>query len=124
MRNRSEGPIGVEDLELVLDGNSFVPYYEQIVDRVRTLINQDKLKQGQTFYSEGAIARTLGISKMPVRQAFQKLRSARLAGHCQRQAAGDRVGQCNLELSTVERLQRRDASTRAGAFGPFAGYHR
>jgi len=75
MRNRSEGPIGVEDLELVLDGNSFVPYYEQIVDRVRTLINQDKLKQGQTFYSEGAIARTLGISKMPVRQAFQKLRS-------------------------------------------------
>jgi len=75
MRNRSVSPISVEDLALVLDMNSFVPYYEQIVDRVRTLISKNKLKQGQTFCSEGAIAQALGISKMPVRQAFQKLRS-------------------------------------------------
>ena len=62
-------------LGLVLDNTSFVPYYEQIVDQVRTRIKKNKLKPGQIFCSEGDIARTLGISKMPVRQAFQKLRS-------------------------------------------------
>lgn len=67
--------VTVEKLGLTLDYNSFVPYYMQIVDRVRELINQDKLKEGQIFCSEGEIAQALKISKMPVRQAFQKLRS-------------------------------------------------
>ena len=53
----------------------FVPYYMQIVDHVRELIKKNKLSQGQTFCSEGEIAQALKISKMPVRQAFQKLRS-------------------------------------------------
>ncbi len=65
----------IDDLNLGLDLNSFVPYYEQIVDQVRTLIKKNKLREGQTFCSEGDIARALAISKMPVRQAFQKLRS-------------------------------------------------
>lgn len=52
-----------------------MPYYEQIVDQVRSLIKENRLKEGQTFCSEGDIARALSISKMPVRQAFQKLRS-------------------------------------------------
>jgi GntR family transcriptional regulator len=60
---------------LVLDSSSFVPYYEQIVEQVRNLVQKNKLQEGQTFASEGEIARSLGISKMPVRQAFQKLRS-------------------------------------------------
>jgi GntR family transcriptional regulator len=59
----------------LLDQQSFVPYYEQIVDQIRTLIKDKRLSEGQTFYSEGEVARMLGISKMPVRQAFQKLRS-------------------------------------------------
>jgi GntR family transcriptional regulator len=67
--------IAAPDLGIVLDNSSFVPYYEQIVDQVRSLIKKNKLKQGQTFCSEGDIARFLGVSKMPVRQAFQKLRS-------------------------------------------------
>ena len=73
----SAGPLPVmaRQLGLVLNGSSFVPYYEQIVDQVRTLIKKNQLKQGQTFCSEGEIAQLLGVSKMPVRQAFQKLRS-------------------------------------------------
>ena len=59
----------------LLDLKSFVPYYEQIVEHIRTLIKERELTEGQTFYSEGEIARMLGISKMPVRQAYQKLRS-------------------------------------------------
>jgi GntR family transcriptional regulator len=68
-------PVTVEQLGLAIDGNSFVPYYVQIVDQVRELIKKKKLGQGQTFCSEGDIAAALSISKMPVRQAFQKLKS-------------------------------------------------
>jgi GntR family transcriptional regulator len=69
-----DGPIA-DELGLSIDSSSFVPYYVQIVDHVRELIKKNKLKQGQTFCSEGDIARFLRVSKMPVRQAFQKLRS-------------------------------------------------
>jgi GntR family transcriptional regulator len=71
---RSEAP-NTESLGLVIDTASFVPYYEQIVDQVRNLIKGGDVHQGETFSSEGEVARALGISKMPVRQAFQKLRS-------------------------------------------------
>ena len=64
-----------ERLGFTIDSTSFVPYYVQIVDHVRKLIKKNKLSQGEIFYSEGEIARVLSISKMPVRQAFQKLRS-------------------------------------------------
>jgi GntR family transcriptional regulator len=72
---QSSEALPAEELGLVLDSSSFVPYYEQIVDRVRTLVKDGIVREGQGFCSEGEIARTLGISKMPVRQAFQKLRS-------------------------------------------------
>ena len=67
--------VTIEKLGLTIDPDSFVPYYMQIVDQVRELIKKNRLKQGQTFCSEGEIARALSISKMPVRQAFQKLKS-------------------------------------------------
>lgn len=67
--------VKVHPLQLQLDQHTFVPYYEQIVSHIRDLIKDQKISEGQTFYSEGELARMLGISKMPVRQAFQKLRS-------------------------------------------------
>jgi GntR family transcriptional regulator len=73
--NTTEQVLKASALGLALDSGSFVPYYEQIVDQIRTLIKKNRLKSGQTFCSEGEIARALAISKMPVRQAFQKLRS-------------------------------------------------
>jgi len=62
-------------VRLTLDVSSFVPFYEQIAGQVRALIRQGSLRVGETFLSEGEIATQLSISKMPVRQAFQKLRS-------------------------------------------------
>lgn len=70
-----EAPSGDVKPPLTLDVASFVPFYEQIAAQVRALIRQGNLKAGETFFSEGEIAAQLGISKMPVRQAFQKLRS-------------------------------------------------
>jgi len=69
----NEPQVGVPPL--VLDSAGFVPYYEQIVQYVRSLIGEKKLRSGEPFYSEGQLARMLGISKMPVRQAFQRLRA-------------------------------------------------
>ena len=71
----SSDPVKVHALGLTIDADSFVPYYMQIVDQVRDLIKRNKLGHGQTFCSEGEVARALAISKMPVRQAFQKLKS-------------------------------------------------
>ena len=62
-------------LNLQIDRSSFVPYYQQIVEQIRALVKTSVLSEGEVFQSEGEIARTLGISKMPVRQAFLKLRS-------------------------------------------------
>jgi GntR family transcriptional regulator len=67
--------IKVTELNFELDSSSFVPYYAQIVDHIRSLVKEGRLREGQVFCSEGDIARELSISKMPVRQAFQKLRS-------------------------------------------------
>ena len=75
MATNLETAVSARQLGLVLDNSSFVPYYQQVVDQVRTLIKKNKLTSGQVFCSEGDLARTLSISKMPVRQAFQKLRS-------------------------------------------------
>jgi GntR family transcriptional regulator len=58
-----------------IDTSSFVPYYQQIVDQVRALIKSEAVREGEVFHSEGEIAAALGISKMPVRQAYLKLRS-------------------------------------------------
>jgi GntR family transcriptional regulator len=55
--------------------SGFVPYYEQIAEQIRQRVRANDLVPGQSYYSEGEVARALGISKMPVRQAFQKLRS-------------------------------------------------
>lgn len=68
-------PIKAGELNFELDSSSFVPYYAQIMDHIRSLVKESKLREGQVFCSEGDVARALGISKMPVRQAFQKLRS-------------------------------------------------
>lgn len=67
--------LDIAKLGFVLDSGSYVPYYMQIVGQVRDLIKKQKVNQGQTFCSEGEMAEVLGISKMPIRQAFQKLRS-------------------------------------------------
>lgn len=62
-------------ISLQIDADSFLPFYQQIVEQVRALVKSGALSEGEIFQSEGEIARVLGISKMPVRQAFLKLRS-------------------------------------------------
>lgn len=62
-------------LELRIDAVSYIPFYEQIVLQVRSAIQCGTLKPGELFYSEGELAKKLGISKMPIRQAFRRLKA-------------------------------------------------
>ncbi len=61
--------------DITIDRNSFLPFYRQIFDQIQELIKAGKISPGQPFWSEGAFAQKLGISKMTVRQAFQILRA-------------------------------------------------
>lgn len=67
--------LAFQTLGLTIDEESYTPYYQQIVNQVRALVKAETLREGQPFSSESEVARHLGISKMPVRQAFHKLRS-------------------------------------------------
>lgn len=60
---------------LVLDKSSFIPYYRQIFEQVRDLIESGEVLPGRIFWAQGNLARELGISKMTVHQAFQSLRA-------------------------------------------------
>ena len=62
-------------VDLHIETDSYIPYYQQIVDQVRAHIKAQALREGEVFHSEGEVAAALGISKMPVRQAFLKLRA-------------------------------------------------
>ncbi len=69
-------PESISDFsDITIDRNSFIPFYRQIFDQIRELIKAGKVSPGQPFWSEGAFAQKLGISKMTVRQAFQILRA-------------------------------------------------
>jgi GntR family transcriptional regulator len=76
MRKRpTERSSGGLPLDLHIEAGSYVPYYQQVVDQVRAHIKSGALREGEVFHSEGEVAAALGISKMPVRQAFLKLRA-------------------------------------------------
>jgi len=70
-----DSTIPIDQTGFSLDHHSYVPYYQQIVEHVRELVKAGQVKEGGTFWSENDVSRHLGISKMPVRQAFQKLRA-------------------------------------------------
>lgn len=72
---KNQAAITASGTEIVLNSESYTPYYQQIVEQIRGLVRSEKAKEGQTFCSERDLSQFLGISKMPVRQAYQKLRS-------------------------------------------------
>jgi GntR family transcriptional regulator len=65
----------ITPLAIHIETDSYVPYYQQIVDQIRALVKSGTVKEGDVFHSEGELASALSISKMPIRQAYLKLRS-------------------------------------------------
>lgn len=65
----------LENFSIALDRRSFVPYYEQIGLQLRNAIKANRLPVGKVFWSERELAQKLGISKLPVKRAYERLRA-------------------------------------------------
>ena len=63
------------DLAIKIDLTSYVPYYEQIITQLRNAIQVHNLSQGQVLWSQRELAEQLGISVLPVKRAFERLRA-------------------------------------------------
>lgn len=58
---------------IAFDRRSHVPYYRQIYDGYRTAILAGRLRRGERLPSTRALATELGISRLPVVNAFEQL---------------------------------------------------
>jgi len=63
------------NIQMKLDRMSYVPYYEQIVTQLRDMIVAKTVQQGQALWSQRELAEVLSISVLPVKRAYERLRS-------------------------------------------------
>ena len=75
MASKPESNSVPNDFPIELDRQSFVPYYYQIDAQLRDAIRANRLQPGSVFWSEGELAEKLGISKLPVKRAYERLRA-------------------------------------------------
>lgn len=65
--------ITIEDIDIVIDKDSFTPVYYQLAKSIENHILSGKLKPGDRIASETYLSETLNISRMTVRKAFEIL---------------------------------------------------
>lgn len=104
-----------------LDRSSFVPYYRQIADQIRSLTSSKEISPGQPLWSEGDVASRLGVSKMTVRQAFNALRAEGLVvlekGKIARVGPGRVVKNFQELRGFTEEMQRRSVMVSSRLLG-------
>ena len=60
-------------MRILLNNNSMVPIYEQLMDQVKTEILSGGLAEGEVLPSVRSLARELRISALTVKKAYDKL---------------------------------------------------
>jgi GntR family transcriptional regulator len=70
---RSENIRGEQSLNLSIDRQSAIPYYHQLKEKVKALIESGELKPGDGLPSEFRLSEQLGISRLVVHRAFREL---------------------------------------------------
>ena len=60
-------------MQLLISTTSMTPIYEQIVDQIRALIKEGRLKAGEPLDSVRSLARTCRISALTVKKAYAVL---------------------------------------------------
>src|SRR6266496_3405214 len=58
---------------IAFDGNATTPYYRQIYEGVRAAILEGRLEHGERLPSTRTLARELGVSRLPVLNAYDQL---------------------------------------------------
>ena len=60
-------------MKIIINHSSMVPIYEQIVDRIKTLIRDGELKENDNLPSVRSLAKELKISALTVKKAYDNL---------------------------------------------------
>ena len=60
-------------MKIIINHSSMVPIYEQIVDQIKTLIRDGKLKENDNLPSVRSLAKELKISALTVKKAYDTL---------------------------------------------------
>lgn len=60
-------------MKIIIHNNSMIPIYEQIVDKIKTQILDNTLKEGEGLPSVRTLARDLKISALTVKKAYDQL---------------------------------------------------
>ena len=91
-------------MQLLISTTSMTPIYEQIVDQIRALIKEGRLKAGEPLDSVRSLARTCRISALTVKKAYDVLEREGLVVTVQ--GKGSFVAPKNTELLREETLRR------------------
>ena len=62
-------------MKIIINHSSMTPIYEQIVEQVKTLIRNKKLKENDNLPSVRSLAKELKISALTVKKAYDSLES-------------------------------------------------
>ena len=62
-------------MRIIINHSSMTPIYEQIVEQVKTLIRNEKLKENDNLPSVRSLAKELKISALTVKKAYDNLES-------------------------------------------------
>ena len=60
-------------MKIILNNNSMVPVYEQVVEQIKNEIIQESLKAGEPLPSVRALSGELKISALTVKKAYDRL---------------------------------------------------
>ena len=60
-------------MRIIINHSSMTPIYEQIVEQVKTLIRNEKLKENDNLPSVRSLAKELKISALTVKKAYDNL---------------------------------------------------
>ena len=61
------------EMRIIINHSSMIPIYEQIVEQVKTLIRNGKLKENDNLPSVRSLAKELKISALTVKKAYDSL---------------------------------------------------
>lgn len=60
-------------MKIIINGSSMIPIYEQIVEQIKTMIINDKLKENDILPSVRTLSKELKISALTVKKAYDYL---------------------------------------------------
>lgn len=60
-------------MNIIINHSFMVPIYEQIVDQIKTLIRKGELKENDSLPSVRTLSKTLKISALTVKKAYDAL---------------------------------------------------